>query len=126
MEVFSFNYRPRVSPAPIHFIYDEAWAEFDKLESKRERNAVSWARWLVEMSFALVSLGSMLFLKRYRLPILAVWLLLLLLETGYRFRLRNQFMNWQCPRCRAKWPGTTQEKESKCSSCGLRLHQLEP
>ena len=126
MEVLSFNYRPYVSPAPTHFIYEDAWAEFDKLESKHQRNVLSWTRWLVEMSFWLASLGSMVFLKQHRWEILAAWLLLLLLETGYSFRLRHQFVNWQCPRCRTEWPGTKQEKEPKCSSCGLRLHQLEP
>lgn len=109
----------------MHFIYDEAWAEFDKLESKRERNVISVALRSVELSFAVVSLGGMVFLKGYRWEILAVWLFLFLLELGYKWRLRSQFVNWQCPRCRTKWPGTAQEKDSECSVCGLRLHQLE-
>lgn len=107
-------------------MYDDAWAEFDKLESKRENNLASVTSRLAGILVALASLGSMVFLKRYRWEILIVLLLLLLLEEGYRWRLRNEFVNWQCPRCRSKWPGTAQEKESKCSVCGLLLHQLEP
>jgi hypothetical protein len=126
LEVFTFDRRPHASPASTRFIYDDAWAEFDKLESKRERNAVSWARWLAEMSFCLSSFAFAFFLKRYLWAIFAAWSFLFLLELGYRWRLRRQFMNWQCPRCGTKWPGTAQEKESTCNACGLRLHQLEP
>jgi len=123
LEVFSFNYRPRVSPAPTHFIYHEAWAEFDRIESRRERNALSLTLRFVELSFAVASLGAMVFLKHYRWPILVVW--------TFSLGVRPQVVSAKSIRELAmsalsdKVAGNS-SGESKCTSCGLRLHQLEP
>ena len=43
---------------------------------------------------------------------------------AYTRIVKNRFEHWQCPRCHAEWPGTKKEKDSRCRTCGLRLHEL--
>ncbi|MGC1107279.1 MAG: hypothetical protein WA876_12145 [Candidatus Acidiferrales bacterium] len=126
MDVFTFERKPIAPFATTHFIYADAWAEFDKLESRRDGNAASWMRRLVEVFIFTVPLGGIVLAKRYIWMIATAWVFLMLLELGYRLRLKNQFLNWRCPHCRTKWPGTKEEKDSACRVCGLRLHQLTP
>jgi hypothetical protein len=125
LSVFSFEHKPIARFEPTQFIYADAWREFDRLESRRERNAASWMRILVEVFlFAVIPLGGIVLSRRHVEMIAAAWAFLILIESAYRLRLRSQFVNWQCPRCHTKWPGTRTEKDSSCKTCALRLHQL--
>jgi hypothetical protein len=127
VNVFSFERKPAAPSATPHFIYADAWAAFDRLEATRTRNAASLMRSLLELLlFVVIPLAGIVLSKRHLWMIGIAWALLVLTEIAYRLHLRSRFVNWQCPRCHAEWPGTKNEKDPACRSCGLRLHQLAP
>lgn len=125
MDVFSFERKPAAPSTTSHFVYADAWAAFDRLEARRARNAASWMRSLLEiLLFGVIPLAGIVLSKRHFWMIGIAWALLVLTEVAYKLHLRSRFVNWQCPRCHAEWPGTKKEKDSVCRVCGLRLHQL--
>jgi hypothetical protein len=125
VEVFSFERKRPTQLNPLHFIYGDAWAEFDRLESRREKNAVSWVQYLVGLFItAVIPLSGIVLSKRHVWMIGIAWFFLILLDLGYKLLLRSRFINWQCPRCGTKWPGTAKEKDRACRVCALQLHQL--
>lgn len=107
--------------------YAEKWKEFDKLQKLAKGNHAAWFHWIWGM--LLPALGL---LDRHRLSKKdVVWLLALGAAVGGVGLLRaqqakNRFLHWPCPRCGAEWPGTKTEKEPKCATCGLKLHQMAP
>jgi len=64
--------------------------------------------------------------KQDRIWVALAWAAVIGLDAVYAHIMNERFKHWQCPRCHREWPGTSKEKNSKCSGCGLRLHQLTP
>lgn len=122
--------RRSVPLAPIaepFSLYGDAWKKFDKLHRVIQGSGpLGWTYRI----FDVVMIGTSLFErhadKRYVPLILTLWVTAYASEFARRQVKRKEFLHWPCPRCHSEWPGSKTEKDSKCKSCGLRLHQLNP
>ncbi len=115
----------RIPPPIGHPQFEDAWKEFDRLNNfVHNRGPVKWIR----SSFdALLAIGAATGLKLWRQhgPLIAVLVAIYLgLVFAYTQIMKARFIHWQCPRCHSEWPGTKKEKDSRCRTCGLRLHEM--
>jgi hypothetical protein len=115
----------RIPPPLTHPRFEEAWKEFDKLDAAvHGRGPTRWIR----SAFDLVLVGGagvgLKFWHQHRDLVMLLWTGYAGLLLAYTQIMKNRFEHWQCPRCHAEWPGTKKEKDLRCRTCGLRLHEL--
>jgi hypothetical protein len=108
--------------------YAEAWKQYDRLETLAKTGGkIAWAHWAWGFVASTIPLLAPHHIPRKDSVALvagvAIFAGIQLLRSGYA---RRQFMHWQCPRCHSEWPGKKLEKEPRCATCGLKLHQMAP
>lgn len=122
--------RRDVPPGPVaepFFLYGDAWKKFDKLHKAIKGSGASgWIYRTLDLVMGGTSLYGLHLKKHYVLLILAAWVLAYAIGLSRLQTKKKEFLHWSCPRCHAEWPGSKTDKDSKCKSCGLRLHQLNP
>ncbi|HET6200571.1 MAG: hypothetical protein ACHQJX_07070 [Candidatus Acidiferrales bacterium] len=117
----------RIPPELGYSPYGEAWKEYDKLDRVvHNRGPLRWIRGVFD---ALVLSGVAFGFKTWKQDrpwIVFAWAAVVGLEMVHAHIMKERFKHWQCPRCHREWTGTSKEKDSACTGCGLRLHQLTP
>jgi len=103
--------------------YAGAWRKFDRIEQ--------WAKSIWTYEFVMIAVVMITGVMdgidpKLRHPMMMVEIasgvVLALIAQYARLRLKH----WRCPRCRAEWPGKKLEKERRCATCRLELHQMSP
>lgn len=117
---------PTRIPVPVlHSRFEPAWKEYARLDNAAHgRGPIRWVRGVFE---ALLVGGGGLGLKfghQHRALVGFLWVASAGIGVAYLQIMKSRFAHWQCPRCQTEWPGTKNEKDSRCSTCGLRLHEL--
>jgi hypothetical protein len=111
-------------------LYSEAWKEFDRLEKLAKRDgAAGWIEWAWAWSGIFPALGLF---APHRVPrkdsvtLIVGFAILGVIQLLRSDDAKRQLTHWPCPRCHAEWPGKKLEKEPRCATCGLTLHQMTP
>jgi hypothetical protein len=106
--------------------YSAAWKEFDRLQrAAKGSGTISWVHWLITIFPGILSILDPHTHDRFyeRLVFLSA-AATFLFHAGRARWAKSQLRHWPCPRCHGEWPGDLLEKASRCTTCGLDLHQL--
>jgi hypothetical protein len=115
----------RIPPPLAHSRFEEAWKEFDKLDAAvHGRGPMKWLRSGFDVTLGIGGVLGLKFWHQHRDIVTLAWSAYIGLALAYTQIMKARFVHWQCPRCRAEWPGTKKDKDSRCRTCGLRLHEL--
>ena len=115
----------RVPPTLTHSRFEEAWKEFDRLDAAvHGRGPMKWLRSAFDVTLAAGAALGLKFWHQHRDFVIILLASSAGLGLAYVKIMEARFVHWQCPHCHAEWPGTKKDKDSRCRTCGLRLHEL--
>lgn len=115
----------RVPPSVGRSHFEEAWKEFDRLNKfVHNSGPLRWMHTAFDFVLAFGLAAGLKFWHHHRLLVVILGSAALGVIVAYTQIMKARFRHWQCPRCHSEWPGTKNEKDSRCRTCGLRLHQM--
>lgn len=105
--------------------YEQAWKEFDRLNKFAHHSGpFKWIRSTFDIVLAAGAASGLKLWHHHRSLVVVLGSACLGLIVVYTQIMKARFIHWQCPRCHSEWPGTKNEKDSRCRTCGLRLHEM--
>lgn len=115
----------RIRTAPVQSRFEGAWKEFDRLNKfVHNRGAIKWIRSSFDIVLAIGAATGLKLWHQHGPLVLLLAAVYVGAVIAYTQVMKARFIHWQCPRCHSEWPGTKKEKESRCRTCGLRLHEM--
>lgn len=114
-----------IPPSISHSRFEEAWKEFDRLNNfVHNRGPIKWIRSTFDVVLAIGAASGLKFWHHNRTIVILLAAIYFGGVLAYTQIMKARFIHWRCPRCHSEWPGTKKEKDSRCRTCGLRLHEL--